>query len=202
MYTTYAETEARSLFARAGFSLSDAPGPLVLARALLGADSVHTHTGLSKAGHYLPKQRQIWMRAGLHPRRAVFVLAHELGEMALTDANYQDDDREAMCDAIASAIICPRDAFRAALRIVGRDELPQLADAFVTTQSVVGLRVSEVTGTPGVLVTPTHVHARGEPFGWPDELALRRLASARVVPIELVRTRLTDAPRRALLLAA
>jgi hypothetical protein len=196
MGTPYAEGEARELLRRAGFDTHDMPGILELARALLGASAVLSHTGLRAPAKYLPKQRQLWVRAGVNPRRARYLIAHELAEFWLLETGYSGDDFEAMCDAIASAIVCPRDAFRAGLRSFGLD-LPQLAETFETSQSVVVLRFGEVTLTPVALATERHVHIRGEEFAWGD---VRRLVRTGAPGLE--RRRMTDTLTRVALIAA
>jgi hypothetical protein len=196
---TLAEAESRALYERAGFTLNDTPGMFMLVRCILGAAAIVTHTGLTTPGRFLPKQRQIWLREGLSAVQAEFVLAHELAEFALHELGYQEPDKDQQCDAIAARLVCPRTAFQRAIRAVG-DDLPQLANGFLTTQSVAALRLGETTGRPVVLITERHVHARGDAFEWGTVTQIRRAARVGVPGLE--RRDLTDAPRRVVLLAA
>lgn len=112
----------------------------------------------------------------------------------------READVEDMADALAGALVAPRDAYRLALREVGLD-LPALANDFRASQSCVALRLGEVTGRPIVLVAP-RLRSRGEAFGWPSERALRRLARAEVMPDGVERRILTDDAKRVVLMAA
>lgn len=196
-----AEAEARYVYELGGCTLDDRPSMLHLAQRALGAANVFVHRGLRATSAYLPRQRQIWLRAGLSEVRANFALGHELGEWRLHEIRYEEPDRESVCDAIAGCLVCPRVAFQGAVRVVGSDFV-QLAQGFGTSQTVVGLRYGETTGHPVVVVTERNVHARGGPFEWGDVAQLRRIAGGRIVVPELERRVLTDAPRRVALIAA
>ena len=106
-------------------------------------------------------------------------------------------DTEAVCNAVAAALVTPSRAFASVVRDVGED-LPELARRFVTTESVVALRLGEVLYEPVALVTPHSVHARGpEDWAWPDEATVRRVARNGRPGIR--RTKITDARGRVVL---
>lgn len=198
----FVETEVRALYRRAGFTLSDAPGPVMLARCILGYNGVLEHTGLKHhTAAWNRADRCIYVRPGIDPRRLSFGVGHELGEMLLSEMGYAEPDAEQLCDSIAGGIVCPRDAFRISYDSFDGD-LPKLAAAFVTSEKVLSLRVGEVLGTPVALVTPRHVHVRGDAFEWGDPSNLRRIASGKMVVPEIVRRSLTDDARSIMLIAA
>jgi hypothetical protein len=196
-----AEDEARGLIERAGFSSDATPTPFTLATRLLGEHGLVFASGMAQGARYVPEERRIRVRPRLGAVRARFLVAHELGEMRLDELGYTGDDREQLADAIAAGLLCPRAPFRAAVREHGR-ELPVLAREFMTSESIALLRYGEATGTPVVLVTPQHVHVRGDDFGWPSARELRRIAVAEEVPPEIERREISDARRRVGLLAA
>ena len=191
---TLAETAA--LYLRADCDLSNPPGPTQLARRLLGPQAVQEHAGIRAPAVYVRALGVIWVRPGLSAVRRCFGVAHELAEWHLSA--YAGEDREDVCDTLAASLIAPAPAFRAVLHDVGRS-LPDLARAFVTTQSIVALRLGEVTGSPLALVTPRRVIVRGDAWCWPRDV--RRLAAG-VLPREVERLPVTDASRRVALVAA
>jgi hypothetical protein len=201
MVTTFAEDEAAGLIRKAGFASDETPSPFTIAVRVLGPGALVATPGLGRPARFMPNLRQIHLLPKVGASRARFLVAHELGEMLLTDLGYTGDDREAICDAIAAALICPRAPFRAAIREHGR-EFTVLAQEFRTTQSVALLRYGECAGTPVALVTERHILVRGEPWGWPSAGEIRRLAVAQLVPTQLERRPITDARRRVALLAA
>ena len=93
-------------------------------------------------------------------------------------------------------MIAPPAAFRAALRVHGRD-FRALAGAFVASETTMALRDAELHRLARVVVAP-NLRVRGpESFVWPPERIIR------VWALEggpgLARTRLTDDPRRVVL---
>lgn len=95
-----------------------------------------------------------------------------------------------MADALAAALLAPRQQF---LRALGEDgyRLPILARRFETTESCVALRAGEVTGEPMALVAPRSVRVRGAEWTWPTERELRRgsLPGVRKVSLRTERPR-------------
>lgn len=59
-----------------------------------------------------------------------------------------------------------------------------LAAAFRVRETCVALRAGEVTSEPVAVVTPTHVHARGD-WPWPAEDVLRRMVRQRAAWLQV-----------------
>ncbi len=194
------EGEAEGILEAEGFTLDEPPDVEALARCIVGCACVVEARGLRVPAQYVHATRTIQLRPGMSPRRRRYVLAHELAERHLVLHCYEREDVERLADGIAAAIVLPRRAVQDAVRGVGR-HLLELSELLGASQSVVALRLGEVTGSPLALVTPRHVHVRGEEFGWPDEEGLRRLARG-ALPAELERVEVTDAVRRVVLRAA
>ena len=197
------EGEARFILQRAGFALDDKPGAAVIVRAILGARAVRKAppSAIHGAEGELAEvegQTRIYLSNRLGPTRAAFVALHELAHLHLGAREHGGPELEALCDAIAAALLCPRMAFRAAVCARGLD-WAQLALDFGTSCSVVALRYGEVTGEPMALVAPRRVRVRGAEWTWPTERGIRRLA--RSGGPGLARTVLPDDERRVLLLA-
>ncbi len=147
---------------------------------------------------------RIALRHGLPPMHERWLLCHELGEWRLKMLGYdRSAEVEQTADAIAAALVLPRDAFRAALREHGRS-FSRLAQYFMTTQTSAALRVGEVTGDFVAVVAPTHIHVRGDAeLVVPPEHQLRGLANAKRLPrgAPVKRYPLTDDRRRRVLIA-
>jgi hypothetical protein len=187
------------LYDRAGADEGEPPGPLALARALLGHDAVLTVPPSALPGDAslarVEGSWRIYVRRGLPPERAGFAVAHELAEWRVR----AEGGTEAACDALGAALITPRPAF---LRALGRSQtVTEVAATFGSTESLAWLRIGEVTGTPLCLVAPTTVRVRGRPYAWPaNENELRGLAKGR--RRGLVKTRLRDDKKRTAVVAA
>lgn len=194
------EGTAEALLRAHGFPLDEPPDVEKLAWCALGASNVQYVPGLRVPGRYLPAEGVIQVRSGMSRRRRRFVVAHELGEWVEYRLRYQGEDAERIADAIAAALVVPRRAMQAAVQALGR-HLPDLSDALCASQSVVALRLGEVTGSPLALVTPRNVHVRGDEWSWPGEREIRALARGEL-PRELERVEVTDAAWRAVLVAA
>jgi hypothetical protein len=95
----------------------------------------------------------------------------------------------------------PRPAFRELIVCVGRD-LRALAKPWPASETASALRYLEVTDTPGVVVTPKEVRARGPEWVWPPAEELRRIARARKLPAGVERVRIADRAGCALLMAS
>jgi hypothetical protein len=194
------EGEAEGILSAEGFALDEPPDLEILARCIVGCSRVVDARGLRVPAQYLHEIRTIQLRPGMSPRRRRYLLAHELAERHLVLHCYERDDVERLADSIAAAIVLPRRAMRAAVGEVGR-HLLELSDLLGASQSVVALRLGEVTGSPLALVTPRRVHVRGEPWEWPSEAELRQLARG-PLPEGMERDEVSDAPRRWVLTAA
>lgn len=109
---------------------------------------------------------RIYVRGKLSPQRLRWVVAHELGHLALgLDSSTRENEDAA--DAFAAALLLPRRAFQSALREVGVS-YSKLARWFATTESCAALRFGEVTDTPIALLAPERVRVRGAEFEWPE----------------------------------
>lgn len=192
----FAELEGLAEWAyRAARLPDDVPAPgIELLRRLVGAapviSSVATGARLARApdGGWV-----VYLPAGRWPTvRVRWLIAHELAEWLLERDGYRGADVEMVADALAARLIAPWRAVREAVR--WGLELPEVAEAFGSTQSCALLRQGEVTGTPTALVTPERVYVRGSEWGWPDERSVRALASSERPGI--VRVRIADARRR------
>lgn len=194
---------AEAAYREAGAAPDEAESPATIARALLGRDAVEVVPAgaLRRSAASLVRvadQWRIYLRRG-EPSVMRFAVAHELAHWLLRRAGLAGtEDEETAADYLGAALVAPRRAFLAALRALGRD-LPELADAFVTTESLAALRFGETTLTPMALVRPGLVRVRSQlEFVWPEEETIRRWASGKP-PTGLAKTRLTDDPRRVVL---
>lgn len=194
------ESEAVRLLEAHGFDPADPPSAEVLAAAVVGAANVVTRSMFARS-RYIPARDAIEVRAGLSSYARQWALAHELAERILSRGCWSSEIVEQFADAIAGALLVPAPLFRAGLRACGRS-LPRLSQAFGVSQSVVSLRLGEVTGSPLALVTRQRVHIRGDMWGWPAERDLRRLAIATVLPPEVERVVLTDSRHARVMLVA
>lgn len=195
------EAEAVRLLERLGFDSARAPYVEAVAAAAVGAAHVVTTSRMFAPARYVPESDTIEVRASVGSMRRRWCLAHELGERALHLLAYQGEDSEQLADGFAAALLVPGPALRAELRRSGR-HLPTLARLFAVSQTIVALRLGEVTGSPLALVSPRWVKVRGEDFAWPGEEELRAIASRREPPAGVERRALTDAAGRVLLTAA
>lgn len=195
------EHEARRLYEEADADTCSPPGPLRLARKL-GLE-VRRFQGCAAGGDAalvrLHGRPIVFVRRKLSPERLDFAVAHELAEWHLARVGYREIDVEDVADAMAGALVAPRDAYRAALREHGATFAPLAAD-FRTTETCVALRLGEVTGRSLVLLGP-RVRVRGDEFAWPPLDELRRVARAGGAPGVEAR-KLGDDSRRVILLAA
>jgi hypothetical protein len=193
-----AEGNAEYLYRLAGENPLEPTGGAVLARLLLGADSVR-RAPIAREGALLHVDGayRIYIRPGLSASQANFVTAHELAEWHFRHEKHEDIEHA--CDRLAAAICAPWMAFRHAVRAVGYD-LPELAEGFHISESCAALRIGEVVGTPVALVSPKRVRVRGGAWGWPPPNTIRRLAKAAPAPLRSIAVR--DQPRRAMVVAA
>jgi hypothetical protein len=112
----------------------------------------------------------------------------------LRRAGIKPEDEESACDIIGAALIMPRPLVRRVQRIEGESFVPiVLAEAVVCTQTAAVLRHGEALGQPVAAVSPGKVRVRGpETWRWPDERALRFMATATKTRPGIKRVTLTD----------
>ena len=205
MHAEDIEGAAEAMYRAAGLDPREGASPLALAHGLLGPGSVQSVHAASLPGDgalvWERGEAQIHVRAKLSPQRRRWAICHELAEWCLTLARYESDDREQISDALAAALLAPRQHFLRVLRADGR-RLPALARRLVTTESFVALRLGETTDEPLALIAPSRpVRVRGAEFRWPSEEQIRAMAAGRPLLPGLARTRLRDDPRRVVLSA-
>ena len=198
-----AEGEARQLLERHLWDMSDVPGARRLVEAALGKDAVRRvpPSALRGAEGELARVNgapRVYLSSRLGPLRSGFVALHELAHHHLGTDAHGSPELEALCDAIAGALLCPRRAFRAAVSAHGM-AWAQIAIDFNVEESCAILRYGEVMGEPLALVAPRSVRVRGQDWTWPDERGLRRLARAGGPGV--ARTELAGDTRRVVLLA-
>ena len=192
------DAEAEALLSSQGLDPYRPQNPELLACCVLGARNVLSVPGLRVPARLRDGVLELNPRS--LPRSRRWLCAHELAERHLERLRFASEWVEHAADRLAGAFIAPRPALQLALRAHGR-HLPTLAAVFQTTQSVMALRLGEVTGSPLALVTPRKVHVRGEEWAWGSERAVRRLAAG-ALPATLERLEVTDARARVVLVAA
>lgn len=197
-----AEGAAVGMMQAAGFDPDDTPGALAIA-AGLGVRVVWLRMGGVDAAAIAPLASgipsTIALRPGLHPVRAAWCIAHELGEIDLRTVDYRGEDVEQVAEAIAARLLMPRRAFRADAATMSVHEL---AEAYSVPETAAALRLAEVGSVDCVaVVTPQRIHVRAErEFAMPPPADLRRIARVGGFP-EVRRIQLQDQPRRIALVA-
>lgn len=151
----------------AGFDEDEAPGAVAIARALLGPDCIVRGSRASMVS--LHGQQRIRLPRRRSPAEMNFLVGHELAEWWLKREGYVSEWIEDVANALAASLVAPRRAFLRAYREHGHD-YTTLASLFCSSESLVVLRIGEVTGEPVLLVAPHRARARGEAFGWPSQL--------------------------------
>lgn len=184
---------AAAILRAAGYDEDDVPGSIAIARALLGTDCIVRGAGAAAAVSLAGRPR-IRLPRRRSPVEINFLVAHELAEHWLRREAYQSEHIEDVANAIAASLVAPRCAFARAVREHGHD-YPMLAALFCATESLVVLRIGEVTGEPIALVAPHRVRTRGQlSFQWGSEQDVRELARSQRPGLR--KTRLRDDPRR------
>jgi hypothetical protein len=194
------ETEAIRILEGNNIDPHDAPDPVLLAYCLVGPDNLLRVPNLRVRARYVPARDTIEVRRGLPVLTEGYAIMHEVAERHLRFEIFGSEEVERQANALAAALLVPAPALRVALSLHGRT-LPQLAGHLRTTESIVALRLGEVTGTPLALVASNWVQTRGDAYGWPDEPELRALARGVRHVRGIDRTELTDTGRRVLLSA-
>lgn len=171
------EGNAAYLYELAGADPDDPPGTPAIARAILGPGCIRrvrpsdlkSFAALARVqGRWL-----IYVRRNLRPSGINFLVGHELAEWLYRETD--DPDVERACDALAAALVAPR---RALLKIYRRpDDLHDVADALVCSETCAALRIGEALDEPIAVVAPTHIHTRPPDWRWPPESELRKASS-------------------------
>ena len=188
------EGEAELMLRQCSADDAEPPAILLLAKRVLGTavEAVHARA-LPGDGALATVNgcRRIYVRSGLSAVRLRWAVAHELGHLVLgLDSSCREN--EDSCDAFAAAILAPRRAFTMALRDAG-PSFGKLARRLQSTESLVALRLGELTGCPLALLTPERVRVRGGEFVWSEDVLSSRVKSG------VRRTTLRDDPRRVVL---
>lgn len=185
------------------FDPSEPASPVALARALHGDDVIIRPHGLigarPAATGWLKGAPRILVRRTTPLELLGFFICHELAHIELGTVHNGDPELEAACDFLAACLMAPSPAIEALFREFGWN-LKAIAEEVVSTQTWAALRLAERLNVPLAAVSPDVVRVRGpEEHVWPDEPTLRRWV---VKPGPGVRkVRVTDRPRRALLVA-
>lgn len=173
----FATGVAAEIYERTGASLDAPPGPVWIAERLLGADAIRFATVSMPCDATMVRERGRWriiLRGGASDAQQLYAIAHELGEWGLRE--YRGADAEDVANLVAACLIAPWPAFVSATLALGHD-LPALARVFVTTESMIALRIGETTGEPIALVSPERVRTRGEAHPWPPDGQIREVAT-------------------------
>lgn len=195
------EGNAAAIYQRARADLADPPGPHGLARRLGYVVRYDCPLLLGGAERCVIRGvRTIFVQRGLRPVVEGVRIYHEIAEDYLESIGRGEPEIERAADELAYHLRMPRPAFRGLLDIVGHD-LAELAAPWPASQTGAALRLLEVTDTPGVVVTPREVRARGPAWGWPPDRELRRLVRARAVPRGHELVEITDRAGAYLLMA-
>lgn len=193
------EHEAEARLESLGLDTTRPYPPEHIARLMLGPENVERVHNLAVPARYRADRGVLEIAAKVSDAAAGWLSAHELAEIVLDEIGYREPDVEEVADRLAASFVAPRPALRRALRWLGVD-IARLAKAFRTTQSIMALRLGEVTGRPLALVTPQRVHVRGEAFEWGTPGALRQLLTGSL-PDGLERIAVTDAKGRHIIAA-
>lgn len=146
-------------------------------------------------------QRRIAVKRRLPVEYARFFAGHEVGHLLLDEAGYRGEDTEVCADYLGAALMAPRPALVALHRAFGFD-LSAISIEVGATETWAALRVGEVLRIPVAVVAPI-IRVRGpENWVWGTDTDVRRLARLpqSKLPRGLVKTKLTDDPRRVVLM--
>ena len=165
------EGAARFCYQLAGLDGDEAASPLTVASRLAGTrvpvirtDGIRAAAALARVG----SEWRIYIRRGLSRRAKLWLVWHEVAELALRLERYECADVEECADRLAAAMRMPARAFRLAVRTCG-DDWSELAEAFDVAETSAALRWGEVFDEPLALVAPRReLRTRGAPWVWPD----------------------------------
>lgn len=196
------EGNTADLYRRASADLSDPPGPHGLARRLGYVIRNDARLLLGGAERCVIRGvRTIFVHRGLSPLVEGVRIYHEIAEDYLDAAGLGDPDIERAADELAYHLRMPRPAFRELVSVVGCD-LAALAEPWPASQTGAALRLLEVHDTPGIVVTPREIRARGPEWVWPSELELRRMLKRGSLPDGVNLISITDRANSVLLMAS
>lgn len=203
------ELLAEALYREAGFDPETPAHPVRIARALLrDAAAVelvprHALRGRRAMLARVEGNWRIFLRRDVPRAELGWLCGHELAHWAMRREGVRfeaEADEERACDHLGAALVVPRRAFAGALRAHGT-EPAALAEALDCSQTLAALRFGETTGHDLAVVRPGLIRIRGQlSFVWPREEEIVRWARG-AAPAGVVKTRLTDDPRRVVLLA-
>lgn len=169
------EMIGRDIFEQAGFTPADPPvgGAITLAVEIYGGDCIIESPRAQTEGEIARYKDREWivLAPRLPTKRAHFAVARMLARLAIRAAGVVADER-----AVAAFLVAPPPAFRAKLFAIGLD-LPRLADSFAVTETCAAIRVAEVGGDDGLVITPERVYRPSAGLAWVDDGAARGLAS-------------------------
>jgi hypothetical protein len=183
------EGDAEAMFAEARIPRDDSPSMDLLCLRLLKSKPRRVMMGRPADVH--PGVGGRWVlrvHRVIGKERARWLVGHELAEWWYRGRVWAGGhpEREAWCDALGAALVCPSPAFRAAVRELDH-RVHRLAEAFDVPRALAMLRAGEVTGRP--VFYPLRGLARGDAYEWPAD-ALRRALRERprgVHPVRLDR---------------
>ncbi len=187
------EGDAALLLRLAKLDDDEPPATIALCRALTGRPPMTARIRQEACSARVGNEWRVVVRRGVLPARARWLVGHELAELHYARTGYRGRDIEARCDALGAALCLPR---RALLGLVRHHAHRVHAIARLTrlTQSLVLLRIGEVTGRPVALLRAPAPTVRGDAFAWPVEPSL-------FVP-GAHPLRITDEPQRVGLMAS
>lgn len=197
------ETLATSTYERHGFDPTAPLSAFRLARKMHGPNAVTRPPVLlasyPASTYHVNGRPRFAVRKTVPKDEAQFYLAHELAHDLIGTKHCHGDALEDACDYLGACLMAPRAAVLALYRAFGWD-LAEIADEVLATQTWAALRLGETLRAPLAAISPALVRVRGpEEWVWPSEPEIRRMAS-RPGP-GLTKIRVTDRPRRAVLLA-
>ena len=171
------EGDAVAVAREAGYFEDERPDARVLCVRLLGSAPSFVPMRLGAALATVEGKSRVFVRRGIAPELARWLVLHEVGEWHHARIGYVGEDVEERCNLFASCLTAPRPVYRALVKRLGLAH-GALARALATTQSVTFLRSGEVYGYPTLLVRAAGSIVRGQPFGWPS-LSLRQAEAVR-----------------------
>lgn len=191
------EGNAARVYELARADLATPPGTPHLAAALLGPGCIRrvsraeleSPAALARVG----TKWRIYLRRGLTAAEINFLVGHELAEWFYRDQ--RDPHIERACDALAAALVAPRQAVASRYRMPS--DVRALADELGCSDTCAALRVGEALRTAVAVVSPTRVRVRSS-RALPEDV--RELAKC--LPPHITRLGLRATDRRFALVAS
>jgi len=195
------DSNVARIYEQYGFDVGDPPGTAAIAVAALGPRCIRYVPDLSSRARLarIESEWRIYLRADTPSSEQGYLIGHELGELLYREHQHEPDFEEA-CNRFGAALCAPRPAVVSALGSLGH-RIARLAVAFACSQTLIELRIPEVTGEPRAVVSRGKVWVRGEPYApFASESVIRAHA---VKPGPGVRRRtIRDAAHRVVLSAS